>query len=59
MTDDPNVPIQPEPAEPAATEPAETAASEAPPAGPSAGEAWDEVVLRLREMGLGEDQMIK
>jgi 2-oxoglutarate dehydrogenase E2 component (dihydrolipoamide succinyltransferase) len=49
MSDDPNVPIQPEPAEQPAAEPA--AAPDAAPAGPSAGEAWETVVVKLRELG--------
>ena len=49
MNDDPNAPIEPEPAEQPFAEPA--AAADAAAAGPSAGEAWDVVVVKLRELG--------
>lgn len=49
MSDDSNVPGQPQPAEQSAAEPA--AAPDAAPAGPSAGEAWEVVVVKLRELG--------
>jgi sulfite reductase alpha subunit-like flavoprotein len=50
MTDEPNVPIPPTQAEPS-TSPAETNAPEAPEAGPTANEAWEDVVTRLRDLG--------
>jgi len=50
MSDDPNVPFQPEPAEPPVAEPA-AAEPDVAPAGPSAADAWDDVVLKLRELG--------